>query len=224
MRNILFILLIFEMLGFLFLTGCEGAIQNQPDDKVVSTTVSPGKTDTLPEKTDALNETIPTDKPDDSNDTIPPDETPIAEIMLDKTYYNERFKFKVSYPGIWSLVEEEDNPSLPDQGIIIFIDNDKVTSIDYQNINKENHIRIYGQGSPKNISEQGMTISEFITDDGIKGKSYFFINVNGMLYTHIVLDEYPRNAYFGARICVSKEINDKYGDVITRILKSIKLP
>jgi len=129
-----------------------------------------------------------------------------SNVNLDKKYYNKKFKFEVSYPGVWETYEEQDAPEMPDLGINIYIEN-----------NKDNYVRVYGQVSGIAIPEAGMTITDFVTDEEVKGKMYSEEH-EGIISKHLVLNE-----RYGANVKVSKEVYDKYEDVILKILKSIKI-
>jgi hypothetical protein len=146
------------------------------------------------------------------------------EIILDKTYHDDRFAFEFKYPSIWSLVEERKIDDSPEHGAFIFIDDNDVDQTPIVNhTDLKNYILIYG--SESSISIDGVKATgEFITDDGATGIVYYRES-EGMLLTSIV---FSKNSVYGygydAFVYVSKELNDKFGDVITRILKSIKLP
>ncbi len=151
-------------------------------------------------------------------------DTSIIQIILDKTYHNERFDFEVDYPSVWSIVEEGDHPELPDQGILIFIDNANITYNDYQStsfdISKIDYIRIFGQDSPINVGGSSFESSEFITNDGLKGTRYTK-TVNGRISTYIVLSDY--NETYGMSVNVSIETNNRFSDIIEKILKRVKI-
>lgn len=215
--RIVAILLILGMIFMFACTGCDNKSDRNPADINLSLTTEPGNDSTTFEASSISEEPETTILQEASN------ENPIDEIKLDKIYHNERFNFDVSYPGIWKIYEEKNHLDIPDQGIIIFIDIDDEVSIDNTDINKYDYIRIYGQVSGIAMSEAGYKIGEFETDDGVKGISYF-TDAEGKLRTEIVFFDESNGYGYGTNIFVSKEINDKYGDVINRILKSIKLP
>ncbi|NJD04532.1 MAG: hypothetical protein FIA99_18500 [Ruminiclostridium sp.] len=147
-----------------------------------------------------------------------------TKIVLDKTYRNDRFDFEFKYPGIWSFVEEIKNKTFPDHGAVVFIDNDSVSPTPIVNFTDlKDYIRIYGQVSTPALS--GEPTGEFVTDNGVKGKVYFK-EIEGRQLTSIVFsNENGKHGYgYAASVYVSKELYEKYKDVITRILKSIKLP
>jgi len=230
MKRILSILLIFIILSTFPFTGCDKTAQENPDDKTPHTTVEEknhlpegtnSETTIVPEETVNNNDTQSTEQTS-KNNTTSSDVISEEEIELDRTYFNERFKFEVKYPGIWSIIEQENDPSELSQRVYIYIGNSNVSEIDYRNISKIDHINVYGADVPVSIPESGMTIGEFITDDGIKAKTYF-MNIDGMLNTYYVFDETDRRFYYVARVCINEKVNDRYNDVITDIIKSIKL-
>ena len=144
------------------------------------------------------------------------DTSAVAEeqIRLDKTYYNKRFNFEVSYPSIWEIYEESDTrvpgaDRSPDQGVYIYFDK-----------NKDYYICVFGQVSFINVADAGMVASDFTTDDGITGIMYTYTSDN-IIDQYIVFNEY--HGYYGMHVRINKELNDKYKDVIDRILKSLKI-
>lgn len=134
-------------------------------------------------------------------------------IELDKTYRNTRFNFEVSYPSKWEIFEENDNglgpDASPDQSIYLYFDK-----------NKEYFISIFGQNSDIGIADPGWEGSEFVTDEGVKGILYS-ISVDGIIDKYVVINNY--HGYHGMHVRITKELLDKYENVITGILKSVKI-
>jgi len=128
------------------------------------------------------------------------------QLNLDSKYINKRFGFEVSYPNSWPIEEEKDVPSFPDQGVLIYIEN-----------NKDNYIRVFGQVSLITIHDPVSTISDFTTDDGIQG-TLSSITIDGKEHIYVVIAE-----RYGAHVQVTKEVYEQHKDLIMKILKSIKI-
>lgn len=130
------------------------------------------------------------------------------EVLLDKTYKNERFNFEVSYPGIWSIEEEASSPDLPDQGVKIYINN-----------SKEDYVRVFGQDGSLSLGNGALSSDDFTVGDGVKGKIYTFDVGKDLVEYSLELKDYN----VGATVKIASGINDEYKDIIAKILKSIKV-
>jgi hypothetical protein len=145
------------------------------------------------------------------------------EIILDKTYHNKRFDFEFNYPSIWILVEEKDISDSPNHGAILFIDDTNVDQTPIINLDRTKDF-IFIFGCESNVHWGEKLTGEFTTDDGVEGLVYYH-EYKGKMITDISFqtNEYLMYGY-AAIVNVSSDINDKFGEVIMRILKSIKLP
>lgn len=137
------------------------------------------------------------------------------KIALDKSFHNERFNFEIKYPSVWESFEESDNTSIcgdhcPDQGIYIYFDKNK----------EDNFIYIYGQFSSIALDEPSMTVSEFITDEGVKGKMYSCV-FNKNINKHVIINDY--HGYHGIVVRSQQDLYEQNEETILKIMKSLKI-
>lgn len=134
-----------------------------------------------------------------------------SALVLDQSYHNERFGFSVKYPGAWETYEEPfvENTEQPDQGFYIYIEN-----------NEDNYITVFGQVSGIAIFDPSMTISDYITNQGVKGKSGLLIYDN-TVNQYIVLDETLQR--WGVHVRADQATFNKYQKLIEEICKCVEI-
>lgn len=145
-----------------------------------------------------------------NHQNINPTQTPVEKI----TYFDERFKFYVSYPKNWSnKIEPYLSMSLqhelsPDSGIRIYVDS-----------NENDVIYVYGQTGYVGDVYSDFTKKSFKTSSGLEGilRSK---EINGKMDIHLIFTEGHRH---GAHILVSSDSYKKNQNEIMDILKSIKI-
>lgn len=128
------------------------------------------------------------------------------EIDKPKTYYNERFNFSVDYPMAWEVMSDNNVDEDPQNGIMIYIENDK-----------NNWIYVYGQDGHIVIPPEKLK-EGFITNNGNSG-TIMYSNSEEDINIYLVFDE----EFYGATVNTNQEIFSKNNSKILGILKSIKL-
>ncbi len=130
-----------------------------------------------------------------------------------KTYVDKQYKFKVNYPGDWTVKitkrweATNEHEASPDGGIYIYPDK-----------NKTNTVFIYGQYGKINVDDYlVLNNQEFSIDKENKGILYYDYK-DGKTILFLLLDD----GLHAAHIEVSDECFSKNKQQIFNILKSIK--
>ncbi|MCT4685822.1 hypothetical protein [Vallitalea sp.] len=127
------------------------------------------------------------------------------EIDNSRTYYNERFKFSVDYPITWEVISDNNVDDDPQNGIMIYIEDDK-----------NNWIYVYGQDGHIVIPPEKLK-EVFNTSNGNSG-TIMYDNLEEEVNIYLVFDE----EFYGATVNTNQEIFSKNSSKILGVLKSIK--